>query len=102
MSDNIEVVEVPELEQTGKEKKKKKLIQFSKGICIFSCVFVVLCWVGNLVLLLLGKEQMSDVISVGFTVFGGFVTGGYFGLSGVRDCSKNKHAKDLHDVGWEV
>jgi len=84
-----------------KTKNNKNKMQFSKKICVFSCVFVVLIWLANFALLWFGKEQMSDVISIGFTIFGGFVTGGYFALSGVRDCSKNKHAKDLKETDWE-
>ena len=75
----------------AKMPKPKGKMQFSQKICVFSCVFVVLIWLGNFALLLLGREQMSDAVSIGFTVFGGFVTGGYFTLSGARDCSKNRH-----------
>ena len=56
-----------EIEKELDEVIEKQKMQFSKKICIFSCVFVVMCWIGNFTLLLLGREQMSDVISVGFT-----------------------------------
>ena len=70
---------------------KKKKIQFSKLICLFSMVIVVLTIFLNYSLALFDKIQMSDVTVTSITIFGGFVTGGYFTLSGVRDCSKNKY-----------
>ena len=75
----------------------KRRMQFSQKICIFSCVFIVAIWLGNFVLAWYDKPQIPEAISVGFTIFGGFVTGGYFTISAVRDCSKNKHAKELRE-----
>lgn len=66
-------------------------IQFSKLVCIFSMLLVTLVICLNFVLSWCNKPQMSDVTMTSITVFGGFVTGGYFTLSGVRDCSKNKY-----------
>ena len=76
---------------SAKSPKPRQKMQFSKKLCVFSCLFVVLIWLGNFMLLLLGREQINDSVSIGFTIFGGFVTGGYYTLSGARDCSKNKH-----------
>lgn len=66
-------------------------IQFSKLVCIFSMLLVTLTIFLNYRLAWAEKPQMSDVAVTSITIFGGFVTGGYFTLSGVRDCSKNKH-----------
>ena len=76
--------------QSTPGKPKRKSMQFSQKICVFCMCFVVAVWIGNFVLLFLGREQISDAVSIGFSVFGGFVTGGYFTLCGVRDCSMNK------------
>lgn len=73
-----------------KELRRSRKMQFSQKICIFSCIFIVAIWLGNFVLAWFDKPQIPEAISVGFTIFGGFVTGGYFALSGVRDCSLNK------------
>ena len=66
-------------------------IQFSKLVCIFSMILVTLTIFLNYKLAWNEKSQMSDVAVTSITIFGGFVTGGYFTLSGVRDCSKNKY-----------
>ena len=66
-------------------------IQFSKLVCVFSMLLVTLVISLNFLLAWREKPQMSDVTITSISVFGGFVTGGYFTLSGVRDCSKNKH-----------
>ena len=66
-------------------------IQFSKLVCIFSMFLVTLVICLNFILSWYDKPQMSDVTMTSITVFGGFVTGGYFTLSGVRDCSRNKY-----------
>ena len=66
-------------------------IQFSKLICIFSMLLVTATIFLIYTLAWSGKAQMSDVAVTSISIFGGFVTGGYFTLSGVRDCSKNKH-----------
>lgn len=67
-------------------------IQFSKLVCIFSMLLVTLVICLNFILSWYDKPQMSDVTMTSITVFGGFVTGGYFTLSGVRDCSRNKYS----------
>lgn len=66
-------------------------IQFSKLICIFSMLLVTAVIFLNYTLAWAEKPQMSDVTVTSISIFGGFVTGGYFTLSGVRDCSKNKY-----------
>lgn len=74
----------------GEALKPKKRMQFSQKICVFSCIFIVAIWFGNFLLAWFDKPQIPEAISVGFTIFGGFVTGGYFALSGYRDGSLNK------------
>lgn len=69
----------------------KKKMQFSQKVCVFGLILVTAAWLGNFILLLFGREPMSDVVIAIITTFGGFATGGYFALSGVKDCSKNKH-----------
>lgn len=66
-------------------------IQFSKLICIFSMLLVTLVICLNFALSWYNKTPMSDVTITSISVFGGFVTGGYFTLSGVRDCSRDKY-----------
>lgn len=75
--------------------KKKKPAQFSKVVCVIGLMLIFMAWFGNFLLLLLGKEQMSDVTVTMITVFGGFATGGYYALTGFRDNSKNKHAQNI-------
>ena len=69
----------------------KKKMQFSQKVCIAGLILVFFAWAGNGILLWCDKMPMSDVTIAIITLFGGFATGGYFALSGVRDCSKNKH-----------
>ena len=73
------------------EKKYKKRMQFSQKICVFGLFLIVAVIAGNFALLWFDHEPMTDVAIIAITVFGGFATGGYFALSGIRDCSKNKH-----------
>jgi len=72
-------------------RRKKKKMQFSQKICVFGLVLIVAVIAANFILLWFGREPMTDVTTISITVFGGFATGGYFALCGVRDCSKNKH-----------
>ena len=73
------------------EKKHKRKMQFSQKICVFGLTLIVAVIAANFILLWFGREPMTDVTTISITVFGGFATGGYFALCGVRDCSKNKH-----------
>ena len=70
---------------------KNKKMQFSQKVCVFGLILVTFAWVANFLLLWFGREPMSEVTIALITMFGGFATGGYFALSGVRDCSKNKY-----------
>ena len=70
--------------------KNKNKMQFSQKICVFGVILVTLAWLANFVLLWFCREPMSDVTIAIISMFGGFATGGYFALSGVRDCSLNK------------
>jgi len=72
-------------------RRKKKKLQFSQKICVFGLILIVAVVAANFILLWFGREPMTDVTTISITVFGGFATGGYFALCGVRDCSKNKH-----------
>jgi hypothetical protein len=69
----------------------KKKMQFSQKVCVFGLLLVTLALAANFVLIWFGREPMSDVTIAIITMFGGFATGGYFALSGIRDCSKNKY-----------
>lgn len=68
-----------------------KKIQFSKKVVIYSMALVPLTIFGNFMLSWFGKETLSEMTIAVITSFSAFITGGYFALSGVRDCSKNKH-----------
>jgi len=78
---------------------KKKKMQFSQKMTVVSSVFsmaiVVVVLIANFVLLILGKQPMEQETITTITVYGGLTStltlGGYLALSGVRDCSKNKH-----------
>ena len=72
-------------------QRKKKKMQFSQKVCVFGLILIVAVIAANFILLWFGREPMTDVTTISITVFGGFATGGYFALSGVRDCSKNKY-----------
>ena len=74
-----------------KKYKKKKRMQFSQKICVFGLVLIVAVIAANFALLWFEHDPMTDIVVLAITVFGGFATGGYFALSGIRDCSKNKH-----------
>jgi hypothetical protein len=76
----------------AKKKVKEKLkIQFSKKVVIYSMTLVPLTILGNFILAWCGRETLSEMTIAVITSFSAFITGGYFALSGVRDCSKNKH-----------
>lgn len=47
------------------------------------------------------KEPLSDMTITVIGTFGAFAVGGYFTLTGVRDCSLNKHNIDLNKQGKE-
>ena len=70
---------------------KKKKIQFSKKIVFYSMALVTLTVLGNFILAWCGKETLSEMTIAVITSFSAFITGGYFALSGARDCSKNKY-----------
>jgi hypothetical protein len=77
----------------------KHKMQFSQKICVFGVILVTLAWAANFVLLWFGREPMSDVTIAIISMFGGFATGGYFALSGVRDCSLNKLKSRMYESG---
>ena len=76
-------------------EKTKKRVQWSKVVCVISMAIVVATLGANFVLLWNDKSPMSDVAMTAVSIFGGFVTCGYFTMSAVRDCSKNKHAEKI-------
>lgn len=71
--------------------KKKNKIQFSKKVVIYSMALVPLTILGNFILAWCGRATLSEMTIAVITSFSAFITGGYFALSGARDCSKNKH-----------
>jgi uncharacterized membrane protein (DUF485 family) len=72
-------------------KTKKPKIQFSKQICVISLVFVGFMLLANVALAWFGRQLLDNITVATIGTFGGFTTTGYFALSAVRDCSKNKH-----------
>ena len=81
---------------------KKRKMQFSQKVCVFGLLLITATLAVNSTLLWFGREPMSDLAITVVTVFGGFATGGYFALSGVRDCSLNRLKARLHDDNFEV
>ena len=75
----------------GKKTNKKEKMQFSKQVVIYSMVLVALTILGNFVLAWCNRATLSEMTIAVITSFSAFITGGYFALSGARDCSKNKH-----------
>ena len=73
------------------DKKGKKQVQFSKKVVVYSMLLVVFTIIGNFILAWFDKETLSEMTIAVISSFSAFITGGYFALSGVRDCSKNKH-----------
>lgn len=71
--------------------KKKTPVQFSKKVVIYAMCLVPLSIFGNFVLAWFEKPTLSEMTIAVITSFSAFITGGYFALSGARDCSKNKH-----------
>ena len=71
---------------------RKKKMQFSKKICLFAMILVCVVLTGNFILAWFDKQTLSDLAITVVTTFGGFVTCGYFTLSGARDCSLNKYS----------
>lgn len=69
----------------------KKKTQFSKKVVVYSMCLVPLTILGNFILAWCGRETLSEMTIAVISSFSAFITGGYFVLSGVRDCSKNKH-----------
>jgi hypothetical protein len=84
-----------EFEYTKIVRRSKEKMQFSQKVCVFGLVLVTAAWFANYWLIWNGHEPMSDVTIAIITMFGGFATGGYFALSGIRDCSKNKHGASV-------
>ena len=73
------------------KKSGKKIKQFSQFVVVYSMTIVFLTIQENFVLSWFGKETLSEMTIAVISSFSAFITGGYFALSGVRDCSKNKH-----------
>ena len=79
----------------------KKKTQFSKKVVVYAMCLVPLTILGNFILAWCGKETLSEMTIAVISSFSAFITGGYFALSGVRDCSKNKHhisEVETHDI----
>ena len=77
---------------------KKKRLQFSQKITLFSAIFsmaiVVAVLIADFILLWFDKQSMSEVTIIVITTFGGITStltfGGYCALSCIRDMSLNK------------
>jgi hypothetical protein len=76
--------------------KYRRRMQFSQKVCVFGLALAALAWLAHFLLLWNGREGMSDITTAIISIFGGFATCGYFVLSGVRDCSRNKHGERKH------
>jgi len=86
-----------------RKSKAANRLQFSQKVTLISSIFsmaiVIAVLMGDFILLFLGKEAMSQETITTITVYGGITStltfGGYCALSGVRDCSRNKHADKI-------
>ena len=65
--------------------------QFSQVVVVYAMTLVAATILGNFILAWFGKETLSEMTIAVISTFSAFITGGYFALSGVRDCSKNKY-----------
>lgn len=72
-------------------KLGEKIKQFSQLVVVYAMSLVAATILGNFILAWYGKETLSEMTIAVITSFSAFITGGYFALTGVRDCSKNKH-----------
>lgn len=72
-------------------KKSNKIKQFSQIVVVYAMSLVTFTILGNFILAWFNKPTLSEMTIAVITSFSAFITGGYFTLSGVRDCSKNKH-----------
>lgn len=79
----------------------KKKLQFSQLHVVFADALVFYVYTLSAFLSYMGKEPISDVAIAVITVYGAFATGGYFALSGVRDCSINRLSAQVHGSGGE-
>lgn len=73
------------------KKPEKRRRQFSKLHVAFADFLVFFVFCVSAWLSWHDKMPVSDVAIAIITAYGAFATGGYFALSGVRDCSKNRH-----------
>jgi hypothetical protein len=76
-------------------KINKKKMQFSKKVAVFSLFLVFYSVNLSAILSAFGKEPLSDITIAVIGTFGGFAVGGYYALSGARDCSLNKNHVEL-------
>lgn len=79
----------------------KKKLEFSKKMVIAAYVVVILCILSSVTLSFFDKEPLSDITMAVITCFGGFVTSGYFLLSGSRDNSKNKYGITQYEYKYQ-
>ena len=89
---------------TVSAKNKKGRMQFSQKMVFVSAIYglliVVAALAANFILLWHDKQPMPQETITTITVYGGLITalsgGGYLALTGVRDCSLNKHGITLN------
>ncbi|GHU95800.1 hypothetical protein FACS1894208_09280 [Clostridia bacterium] len=73
------------------KKRHKRKRQFSKCVCIFGLVLISIWLAGVFLLAWFDKNPLDATTNIIVMTFGGFATGGYYALAGVRDCSKNRN-----------
>ena len=74
-------------------KPPRKRLEFAQWAVLISWTYVFLVLIGTFILAWHEKQEMPGVDTVSISVFGGFVTGGYFTQNSVRAWSENKYGR---------
>jgi len=93
--------EIKKEETKQSAKSKKKRLEFSQRMTLVSAIFSMLIVIAvhsaNFMLLWNDRQPMAQETISTVTIYGGITStltlGGYFALTGVRNCSVNKHGK---------
>lgn len=83
----------PKADPAPPRKPPRKKLEFSQKTVIASWVIVIAVIAGCFILAYQGKQQIAEVGTTAISIFGGFVTGGYFALTGARSWSENKYGR---------